>query len=128
MSIHKIPRKIAEYLSREKVLKRRITVNERKIPLFVSPDAQLKYLKPGSNSFDQDLVGIAEKYLTVNSCVWDIGANVGVFTFAAASVAHQGIVVAIEADIWLANLLRKTAAFHAYAGKHISGSNSVCLR
>jgi FkbM family methyltransferase len=119
MNIYKILRKTAEYASREKVLKRRITVNGNKIPLLVSPDAQLKYLKPGSNSFDQDLINIAEKYLTVSSHVWDIGANIGVFTFAAASIARKGMVVAVEADIWIASILRKTASFDEYADSHI---------
>jgi FkbM family methyltransferase len=132
MSIHKILRKTAEYASREKVLKRWITVNGNKIPLLVSPDAQLKYLKIGTSSFDQDLIKIAERYLTVSSHVWDIGANVGVFTFASASIAYEGMVVAVEADIWIANILRKTASFDKYANHNIcivpvaiSNENSV---
>lgn len=39
--------------------------------------------------------------------VWDIGANVGLFSFAAASLGAQ--VVAVEADTWLAGLLHRSA-------------------
>ena len=45
----------------------------------------------------------------------------GVFTFAASSVAHKGTVVSIEADIWLANILRKTAMFKEYS------NNTICV-
>ncbi|BCL61323.1 hypothetical protein DGMP_20160 [Desulfomarina profundi] len=115
-----ILRTIVERLSRGKVIKRRITVDGKSVPLLVSPDAQLKYLKFGSGVFDQDLINIAEKYLIENSNVWDVGANVGVFTFAASSVANKGTVVSIEADIWLANILRKTAMFKEYSNNTIS--------
>ncbi len=125
-------RTIIERVSRGRSFKRRIVVKERAIPLFISPDAQLKYLKPGAGAFDQDLIDIAEKYLDSNSNVWDVGANVGVFTFAASSVAHSGTVVSIEADIWLANILRKTAGLKEYANHSIhilpvaiSNKNSV---
>jgi FkbM family methyltransferase len=42
-----------------------------------------------------------------NMTVWDIGANVGLFSFAAASLGAQ--VVAIEPDTWLANLMHRSA-------------------
>ena len=87
---------------------------EKKIPIFVSPDAQLKYLKPGIRAFDRDLIDISEKYLTSKSNVWDIGANVGIFTFAASSIANKGTIVSIEADVWLASILRKTACLKEY--------------
>lgn len=125
-------RKLAERLSRGTILKRQVKVGGKTIPILVSPDAQLKYLKPGPKSFDQDLIKIAENYLQPSSNVWDIGANVGVFTFAAATIATQGTIVSIEADIWLANILRKTAQYKEYSTTNIcvlpvaiSSSNSV---
>ena len=128
----KILRKITERLSRGKVIKRKITVSGNTVSIFVSPDAQLKYLKLGSRAFDQDLIRIAEENLNENSNVWDVGANVGVFTFAASSVAHKGVVLAIEADIWLASIIRKTTNLEEHLNKNIhvlpaaiSNSNSV---
>jgi len=42
--------------------------------------------------------------------VWDVGANVGLFSFAAAGVAGpSGRVIAVECDPWLASLLRLSA-------------------
>lgn len=108
-----------ERLSRGKVFKRQVRVNGNKVPLWVSPDAQLKYLKPGINAFDADLIQIAEKLLTIKSNVWDIGANTGVFTFAASAVATQGTIVSIEADIWLAEILRKSAKLEEHKHKDI---------
>lgn len=62
-------RKLVERVCRNRVIKRSFLVGRRKVPIFVSPDAQLKYLKPGTQSFDQDLVRIAEKCLKPDSCV-----------------------------------------------------------
>lgn len=112
-------RTIAEKLARGRTLVRKISVSGKKVPIIVSPDAQLKYLKLGEGAFDQDLISIAERFLNASSRVWDIGANVGVFTFASASIASEGTVVAVEADIWLASVLRKSARLKAYEGVDI---------
>jgi FkbM family methyltransferase len=48
--------------------------------------------------------------------VWDVGANVGLFTFAAAGLAGPGgHVVSVEADVWLANNLLRYARRNHYA-------------
>ena len=91
-----------------------LSVSGKKTPILVSPDAQLKYLKFGSGAFDSDLVRIAEELVSEDSIVWDIGANVGVFTFAAASIANKGTIVSVEADSWLASILRRSSQYRAY--------------
>lgn len=113
-------RSLAERFFRNRAIKRRMNVNGLSVPILVSPDAQLKYLRVGGESFDRDLIEIAEVYLNAKSIVWDIGANVGVFTFAAATIATQGSVVAVEADTWLVGLLRKTSQFSKFANKDIA--------
>lgn len=108
-----------ELLARGRVLKRSVLVGGQRVTLFVSPDAQLKYLKPGLQAFDRDLIRIAERFLGPRSVVWDLGANVGVFAFAAAAVARQGTVLAVEADAWLATLLRRSQQLPGNRGRDV---------
>lgn len=126
-------RSLAERLSRGKVIKRRLPHEFSKRPLYVTPDAALRYLKPSkTEAFDGELLAVAKQELSEDSIVWDVGANVGVFTFAAASIASKGSVLAIEPDIWLAALLRRSAALRENARLDIrvlpaavSGDNGV---
>jgi FkbM family methyltransferase len=113
-------RQILELLSRGKILRRKIIVNEHSVQILVTPDSQLKYLKIGFNAFDTDLIRIAETFLNKESNVWDIGANVGVFTFAASAVATNGSILSVEADIWLAAILRKSTQLKTNLDKNIS--------
>lgn len=101
-------RSIIEKLSRGNSFKRRLPLEFRRTPLYVSPDAQLKYLKIGVEAFDVELLRIAREHVREDSHVWDIGANVGVFAFTAASIALKGSTLAIEADNWLVQLMRKS--------------------
>jgi FkbM family methyltransferase len=128
----KIIRRLAELISRGVVYKRNIKINNKKIPIYITPDAQLKYSKIGVNPFDADLINIAQKFIKPDSNVWDIGANVGVFTFACAEMVENGEVLSVEADIWLASILKKSKNLDYYNSKHIhvlplaiSDSNSI---
>lgn len=58
---------------------------------------------------DPLLIRLTRELVRPGHVVWDIGANVGLFSFAAATAAAPGgMVVAIEADIWLAGVLRRS--------------------
>jgi FkbM family methyltransferase len=70
--------------------------------------------------------------------VWDVGANVGLFAFAAAFAAGpSGRVLAVEADDWLAGLLERSArgipATHApvetlaKAVADVAGAVELCI-
>lgn len=72
----------------------------------VTPDAALRWLKPGAPAFDPVLLSWVRRFVTADSVVWDIGANVGVF--AIASAHHGAQVLAVEADTWLSSLLLAT--------------------
>lgn len=91
-------RSIIERISRGKSFMRRLPTEFHYTPLYVSPDAQLKYLKIGAHAFDDELLRIAREHIREDSHVWDVGSNIGVFAFAAASIARKGSALAIEAD------------------------------
>jgi FkbM family methyltransferase len=57
------------------------------------------------------LLRLVKEFVKPGSVVWDVGANVGLFSFSAASLAGpEGFVLALEPDSWLVQLLRRSAA------------------
>jgi FkbM family methyltransferase len=113
-------RRCLERLARCRVIKRALPADFGRVRLFVSPDAQLKYLKWGRSAFDEGLLRIAKDFVRPGMNVWDIGANVGVFSFAAASLVKSGRVLAVEADIWLAQLIQKSISLNRDRGFNIT--------
>lgn len=104
-------RTLMERATRETVVRRRLPGEQGGVPLYVSGSAGLKYLFRPMARVDPSLRGWAREFVRAGSVVWDIGANVGLFTFAAAHHAGaRGRVVAVEADAWLVQLLRRSAA------------------
>lgn len=76
-----------------------------------STEGGLKHLKWDVNTIDPDLTRFAKKYVRQGDSIWDVGANVGLFAFAAAGLAGpSGAVLAIEADPLLAGRLQAAAA------------------
>ena len=100
-------------------MKRRLPSRFGRTPFYVSADAQLKYLKPGESAFDNELFRIIEEHIREDSVVWDIGASVGVFALGASSVARRGSVLAVEADVWLAQLLKRSLQLKDNAGMRL---------
>jgi FkbM family methyltransferase len=111
-------RPLLERFSRERVVRRRLPPEHGGHALWVSPDAALKLWRRDLRQSDPLLLGLAAELVRPGDTVWDIGANVGLFAFAAAFAAGPpGRVVAVEADDWLAGLVRRSAqtAGPAYA-------------
>lgn len=101
-------RTLMERLSRGRILKRHMPADFGSVPILVSPDAALTFWKTRTES---DLFDFAREFVQAGSVVWDVGANVGLLSIAAAQRAGVlGKVIAVEPDIWLAALLRKSAA------------------
>lgn len=107
-------RRIAELLSRGVVLKRHLPARYGGSPIFVTPDVGLKFWKPGIGHVSPLLLRLAAELVHPGAVVWDIGANVGLFSIAAAHAAgREGSVLAIEPDIDLCVLLLRSAALSA---------------
>ena len=113
--IRSVLEKYLKYFTFRKTLPGRFPGNR---VIYVSPGAQLKYLKFGESSFDKVLLDIAEHFIDSNSVVWDVGANVGVFSLASAALGAQ--VVAMEPDPFLLALLNKSKGSQRNAGLNIS--------
>jgi FkbM family methyltransferase len=102
-------RRLAELASRGRTLRRHLPKRFGNRPLYVSPDAALRWLKPGSQAFEANLLELVDHWVKPGMVVWDIGANVGAFAFPAAHRSGAAV-VAVEADPFLAGLLRRSAS------------------
>lgn len=104
-------RTVAERLTHRVVLPRRLPGPYRRARIYVSSEGGLTYLRPRMSKVDPNLQRLAAEVVRPGSVVWDIGANVGLFTVAAAVRAGAGgRVLAVEPDTWLVSLLRRSAA------------------
>ena len=104
-------RRLAEIASRGVVMRRRLPAALGGRPLYVSPECSLRYWRRDLAKVDPILWHMADRYVSPGKVVWDIGANLGLFGFAAAHRASQ--VLLLEPDPWLAKLLRKSAAHYS---------------
>jgi len=78
--------------------------------IYVTARSDVRLLAPGFSSTATDLLQVARSYVKAGDCVWDIGSNVGTFSFCAAwKAGPQGRVFALEADPHYADLLQRTA-------------------
>lgn len=97
-------------------LTRRLTFY-RKLPdefggarIVVTPDSMLKFLYWNFNAIDPALFSMARMFVKPGMGVWDIGANLGLFAFAAAwKAGANGKVLMAEADPWLCSLLQQSS-------------------
>lgn len=113
-------RKLVERLGREVVFVRHLPKEFGRTPLYVSPDARLMLVMPGREGFEGSLLDAASEFVRPGDVVWDVGGNLGIFTFAAASrCGPEGSVLCIEPDLWLARLIRRSARLKANRGLRV---------
>jgi len=91
------------------VFRRRLPPGFGRGKILVSPDAGLRFYRRNLAAGDEILFKMVDELVKPGDVVWDVGANVGLFTFASANRSGKdGEVIAIEADLWLVGLLRRS--------------------
>jgi FkbM family methyltransferase len=117
-------RHLAERFSRGVILRRHLPKQFQSLPVYVSPEASLRYWRWGVETADPMLFRMVRELVRPGSVVWDVGANVGLFSFSAAALAGPGgFVLAIEPDVWLAHLLARSAQSiqqHSAGAAHVA--------
>lgn len=104
-------RRFLERWSRDRVVSRTLRTPAGARRIFASPEASLRYLNPFAEINDQPLFDFCQRFVRFGNKVWDIGANIGIFTFsAAAAVGPSGSIVAVEADPFSSWLLNRSCA------------------
>lgn len=112
MPISQVARRFVEKVTRKWIYRRYLPQEYGGAPIFVTPSAGLRYLFKPMARIDPSLFRSAANLVRPNDVVWDIGANVGLFTFlAAARAGPMGRAFAFEPDTFLVDCLRKSALF-----------------
>ena len=104
-------RRLLERLARGRILHRHLPAAFGGRSVFVTPDARLSYLFHRLETTEKLLLDWAESFVRSGQSVWDVGANCGVFSVAAAvQTGTGGKVLAVEPDPFLGSLIRRSAA------------------
>ena len=104
-------RSALEQVTHRIVVRRRLPPPFAAARIYVSSEGGLRLLGRSMTQSDPELLGLAAETVRRGDTVWDIGANLGLFSFAAAVAAGpSGRVLAVEPDTVMAGLLRRSAA------------------
>ena len=110
-------RTIAEHLSRGRSFRYRLPRKYGGCRMFLTPEAGLSYWLPNFGvRAAENLLRNAAETIKPGCVVWDVGANMGLFSFAAAGLTGPGgRVYAFEPDAFMMTLLRRSARLNRLA-------------
>jgi len=101
---------IARKLTGRFVFQKRLPREFGKARINATSRSDIRLLAPGFQRSACDLMQVASRYVKPGHCVWDIGSNLGIFSFCAAwKAGKNGKVFSLEADSFYAELQHKTA-------------------
>lgn len=104
-------RSITEKVTRSWVYKRKLPTEFGNKEIFVSPTGGLRYLFQPMHQIDPTLFNFIKEFVKEDQIVWDIGANLGLFSFTSAyQVGSGGKIYAIEPDSELVTILRRSTS------------------
>ncbi len=99
-----------EHMTHQIVVRRHLPAPFNAVCMYVSSEGGLKYLRPHLDGLDPTLLRLVAEVIRPGDVIWDVGANLGLFSFCAAVAAGPtGRVLAIEPDTVLVRLLRRSA-------------------
>lgn len=110
MPMSSLARHAAERLSRGVVLRRHLPDRYSGLDIFVSPECGgLKYWRRDVSRVDPALFAFIDDFVLAGACAWDVGANLGLFGFAALGrTGADGFVLMVEPDIDNVSLLLRS--------------------
>ncbi|MBL8564831.1 MAG: FkbM family methyltransferase [Hyphomicrobiaceae bacterium] len=115
------PRRIAEDLFRDWTVRRRLPAEFGSSPILMSSAGGLGAIFKPVDKYDPTLLQLAKDLVKPGSTVWDIGANIGLFSVAAAARAGaSGSIFSFEPDVVLVKLLRRTAGLQSESSARLT--------
>lgn len=114
-------RSILESLLRDRTRRRRLPAAFGHAPIIMSSAGGLDALLKSVDDYDPTLLRLAKTLVRPADVVWDIGANIGLFSVASAVIAGDaGKIFAFEPDAVLVQLLRRTSALQTASAAPIT--------
>lgn len=104
-------RRLAEWLARDRVVRRALPADFGGRPVFFSPGNRLRAWLPDVERIEPELIALVRRLVRPGMQVWDVGANMGAFALPAAHrVGPRGRVLAVEPDPFNQLLLHRSLA------------------
>lgn len=114
-------RRVLENLLRDQTRRRHLPADFAHAAIIMSAAGGLGAILKPIDKFDPVLLEIARSVVRPGSIVWDVGANLGLFSVAAAAIAgKQGKIYSFEPDVSLVQLLRRSAGLQSAASAPIT--------